>query len=117
MTPDAIRTIVNEAIKALPNAVAQLPMPVWDNGKGWMGIQIIQKQTRDGVPCELIASLVLTKREQDSAELCRLKVKVTVAAMIQDVQIVVRPVQRRMPKHNVEDDIGVQIAHEHEANR
>ncbi len=108
MTPDAIRTIVNEAIKVLPNATAQLPMPVWDNGKGWMGIQIIQKQDRDGVPCELRASLVLTKREQESAELCRLKVKAAVVAIIQDVQIVVRPVkpgQQRMPKQMIQHEV------------
>ncbi len=93
MTVESIRKLVNEALKAVPGAVATLPLQVWDNGAGGMGIEIKQTQDRAGTACELTASFVLTKTEQQRPELVRQKVKAAVAAILMDVQIVIRPVK------------------------
>jgi hypothetical protein len=90
---ESIRKIVEAAAKTVPNATVQMPLGVWDNGAGSMGIEIRQPQDRAGTACELTASIVLTKREQQSAELIRQKVKAAMAAIIMDVQVVIRPVK------------------------
>ncbi len=91
---EAVKLIVGECAKMIPDAQVVAPLAVWDNGAGGMGVQIKAPQMRGDQQCEITASFVLPRADLADALKIQAKGRVAVAAMLQDIQVQIKPVKQ-----------------------
>lgn len=91
---DTVKRICMDEARRLQVAEVIAPLPVWDNAKGSMGVQIKAPKMMGPQACEVVASFVLTVSELKQANSIRLKAAVAVSCMMHEVQIQIRPLQK-----------------------
>jgi len=91
---ETVKRICMDEAKRLTGAEVVAPLPVWDNAKGSMGVQIKAPKQMGPQACEVIAGFTLTMNELKQANAIRLKAAVAVSGMLHDVQVQIRPLQK-----------------------
>lgn len=94
-----VKRILTEAAKVIPGAEVIAPLPVWDGAAGSMGVQIKAPQLRGsgqpdlaaGQMCEVTANFVLSHADLTHEHRIRFKALSAVTAMLEDIQIQIRP--------------------------
>lgn len=92
---ETVKRICLDAAKALPSAEVIAPMAVWDATSPSMGAQIKSQQDRAGQKCEVTASFVLSHADLTHEYRIRFKAISAVTAMLEDIQVQIRPVKAR----------------------
>lgn len=89
------RICQEEAAKFLPSATVVAPLAVWDSDNKFMGVQIRAPRRMGAQDCEVTAGFVLSPIELRTQELIRVKANAAVACMTRDIQVLIRPAQRK----------------------
>lgn len=91
---EAVKTIIRQCAQPIPGAEVIAPLAVWDNGDGGMGVQIKVPQMRGEQQCEVTASFVLPRADLADALKIQAKGRVAAAAIMQDIQVTIKPVKQ-----------------------
>lgn len=91
---ETVKRICMEEAKRLTGAEVIAPLPVWDDNKGSMGVQIKAPKQMGPQACEVVGGFVLTPGELRQTNAIRLKAACAVGCMLHDVQVQIKPLQR-----------------------